>query len=336
MWLIFFCPSSSVYFYNHLAWCFTPGTLLRPNQFHKLYPEHDVETRPAWHVLPPFCCLVIIAVRMYHQLRACGRQSRGTMTFGVQWATAPWKTKHTRSSEVQQCFLHCHSISGHTSVWPALQPPRAPVCLQTTNRLQHLLQDNIPTPTLQKNMHVISYAQCSLKIVCLWCKVRTKLDRLSTAHSRWFFFPSFKLPPSFLLSGSILFARKKSHYMPTEWVSDRKRERGRITVTIQETDRVSQKKTVVVLCPFLFISCGRPRSCQMHGIIWQLSDLFECDKILCVSFPIMWNKLHKIQSLCLKKISPYLSACHSLSLNHLLGKNKSENKQNAPSLWKSA
>ena len=43
--------------------------------------------------LAPFCCLVviIIALRMNNQLCAVVRQSRGTMTFGVQWAIAARK-----------------------------------------------------------------------------------------------------------------------------------------------------------------------------------------------------------------------------------------------------
>lgn len=46
--------------------------------------ERDVETRLIWLILGPLCCLIIIAVCMYNQLGALGRQSRGTMTFGVQ------------------------------------------------------------------------------------------------------------------------------------------------------------------------------------------------------------------------------------------------------------
>lgn len=108
----------------------------------------------------------------------------------------------------QRCSLHVPwSISRHTS-----------------NHLQCLLRANIPTPTLQKNMHVISYAQCSLKIVFLWSKVRTKLDRLSTAHSRWFF-SSCKLPLSFLLSRSILLPENHSVCPQNESAAGRQRGR---------------------------------------------------------------------------------------------------------------
>lgn len=52
---------------------------------------------------------------------------------------------------------------------------------------QHYPLAYMPTPTYQGNMLLISYAQHLLKIVYLWCKVRSKFDSLSLARSRWCF-----------------------------------------------------------------------------------------------------------------------------------------------------
>lgn len=112
--------------------------------------------------------------------------------------------------------------------------------------------------------------------------------------------------------------------MPTEWVSDRKTEReGGFLSRLERLIGCHKKKLYHIVLISLFISSGLLCSCQMHAIIWQLSDLFECDKN---PFPILWDKLYKIQAVSVLKSSPRLCAYSSLSLIHLLGKNKKKNK----------
>lgn len=208
---------------------------------------------------------------MYNQLCSLGRQSRGMMTFGLQWAIASWKQItcipwgfSNASVNAAQCL---------SSIWPALQPPRVLVYLQIhyTDHLQYYLLANIPTPTLQKNMHLISYAECSLKIVILWCKVRTKLDRLSLAHSRWFFV--FKAPSVFPALQKHSFARI-SQYMPTEWVSDRKTERGGGFLSWFERLIGCHKKKlyhiVLISLYFLRASVQLSNACHYLTVIWPV------------------------------------------------------------------
>lgn len=86
----------------------------------------------------------------------------------------------------------------------------------------------MPTPTLLENMHLISYAQCSLKIVFLWCKVRSKFDGLSLAHSRWFFV--FKAPSVYPALEK--YSLPENHSKCPQNESETERQRGRISVTI--------------------------------------------------------------------------------------------------------
>lgn len=163
-------------------------------------------------------------------------------------------------------------MSGHSSVRPWLQPLHALVYPQKqyADRFQNYLLANMPTPTLQENMHLISYAQCSLKIVFLWCKVRSKFDRLSLAHSRWF----FRLLSSLCLpcSREVFFCPKTT--VNAHRMSQRQKERGRISVTIWETDRVSQKE-IVSYCPrfplyFLRASVQLSNACYYLTVIWPV------------------------------------------------------------------
>lgn len=128
-----------------------------------LHSKRDIEARPVWLILAPFCFAVIIPLCTYNQLFALRRQSTGKMTFGVQWA------RHSPE-------IGWYSMSGHylSSTAASTCPGPSP----HTDHVQYYLQANIPTPT-HKNMHLISYAQHWLKTVFVWCKVTTKLDRLS-------------------------------------------------------------------------------------------------------------------------------------------------------------
>lgn len=199
-------------------------------------------------------------------------------------------------------------------------------------QLQYYLLAHITTPTL----HRISYAQCPLKIVFVWCKVRTKLDSLSLARSRWLF--NGKAPSVLAALQKCSFARK-SQYMPTEWVSDSKTERegGFLSRCERLIGCHKERLNHIVLVP-LFISCGLLCSCQMRAIIRQLSDLFKCDKIPHGSlfrFPLLLDILHKIQIASVWKGSPYLSAyCPPVTYSPAV--EESTDRQNTSSSWKSA
>lgn len=75
------------------------------------------------------CCLVIIALCMYNQLCALGRQSRGTMTFGVQWGIAPWKQmtwnprgfRHTSFSAIGRLATPVFAVTADFT-FPSLSP----------------------------------------------------------------------------------------------------------------------------------------------------------------------------------------------------------------------
>lgn len=164
---------------------------------------------------------------MYNRLCALRRQSRGINDLFVY----------------NEPFLLENKSHGFPRDSATL--PSAPLNIWPHRRFQYYLLANTPTPTPRENMHLISYAQRSLKIVLLWCKVRSKFDRLSVAHSRWF--SLFSLPPSCPALEKYPFAWR-SQEVPTEWVSDRKTERGRISVTIWESDGVSQNESVSY-CP---------------------------------------------------------------------------------------
>lgn len=85
---------------------------------------------------------------------------------------------------------------------------------------------SMSAPTPEENMHLISYAQCLLKIVFLWWKVRTKFT-----GTQWVFFFSFfslssKLLLSCLLSRSILLPENHSICPQNESATERHREGG--------------------------------------------------------------------------------------------------------------
>lgn len=91
----------------------------------------------------PFCCLVIIALCMYNQLCAFGRQNRGTMTFRVQGAIAPWK----QITWLPRGFTDAsfNATLATPSVQPSLQPARALVHphVHYTDQFQYNLPANI-------------------------------------------------------------------------------------------------------------------------------------------------------------------------------------------------
>lgn len=73
--------------------------------------------------LAPFCGLVIIALCMCNQLCRLGRQSRGTMTFWVQWAIAAWKQmthipRVFRSGSFSAAERLSTAVSGHPCSLP--------------------------------------------------------------------------------------------------------------------------------------------------------------------------------------------------------------------------
>lgn len=104
MWLL---VHNKVYFcYNLIFHC----TLLsRPNQFywHVFTPEHHLEES-----LAVCSCLLLFSYYsscMFYQLRTLWRQSRGRVTFGVQWLVATGKQRvffkclSTTAISVQHC-----------------------------------------------------------------------------------------------------------------------------------------------------------------------------------------------------------------------------------------
>lgn len=140
-----------------------------------------LKARLAWL---PFCCLVIIALCMYNQLCAIWRQSRGTVTFLGYIETSLLENK---SNAFPRGFRRFPSTP--LKVWPTpasgqpLQRPRAQVYPQTPFHgpfFHYYLLANMPAPTLQENMHIISYTQCSLEIVFHWRKVREQVRQAFT------------------------------------------------------------------------------------------------------------------------------------------------------------
>lgn len=181
-----------------------------------------------------------------------------------------------------------------------------------TNHTQYYPPVSIPTPTPQRNMHLISYAQPSLEIVFRCCKrslVRQAFTGTqqvaSSFHSSLCLFPALH---------NYSFAQK-SQFMPTEWVSPEETERRRISVTIWATDRVSQRGTAP-FCPHFSLHFLQA-SVQLSNPCHYLTVIYLCSKkkktlyvsfliVTCVIYIYIFKKSHFEEfplSFCHKSVS---------------------------------
>lgn len=118
--------------------------------------------------------------------------------------------------------------------------------------------------------------------------------------------------------------------MPTEWVSDGERE-DFLSRSERLIGRHREKLYRIVPVPHS-VSCRLLCSCQMYAIIWQLSDLFKCDKkkILYVSSHALWKKEKEKNPGFSPFSSSYLCAHRCPSLIHLLWRGESKTDRKPP------
>lgn len=173
-----------------------------PFQWHVPAPEDHLEISLALCIC--LCCSVNTALHIYYQPCTLETKQRHIDLWGTM-TRCPWKTRWYPG--IKPCFFKCHSMCVNTTISAqhcSFHQPRAPI----THNIALLLTFLHPH---QRNIHLISYARSSLKIVFLWCKVRSLVWQAFTG-TQYVSSSSSQFPQSFPCPPQLFFCPKITVY----------------------------------------------------------------------------------------------------------------------------